>query len=483
MNKPVIGRYLGRLLGLISIAMVPSLFIALIKGEWRALLAFLATALVQGVVAYLMNKIPVKDPKIYSREGLVIVALSWVLISLFGALPMWLSGAIPSYVDALFETVSGFTTTGASILSDVEALPLSVLFWRSFSHFLGGMGVLVLVLALAPSEKGSGMSLHIMRAESTGPVVGKLSPKISFTARILYIMYIALTLIEFIFLLCGGMGFMDALLTAFGTAGTGGFGVRNDSLASFSPYCQTVVAVFMALFGINFSMFYLLLIGDIKSVWKNAELRLYLGAIFCSTTLITLVTRGFFGSWGETLRHAFFQVSSIITTSGFSTYNYELWPEVTHFVLILLMFIGGCAGSTAGGIKVARVLILWKSAKADIKRTIHPRSVSVETLGGEMLDRATIRSCTTFFVVYFFLLMLSTFLLSFEGHGFTTNFTATVACLNNVGPGFEKVGPACNFAFFTPFSKIVLILDMLFGRLEIFPLLLTLLPSTWRKGR
>lgn len=482
MNKPMIGRYLGRILGLISVTMAPALLIALIKTEWRAALAFLGTALVQGAVAFLMNKIPVKDAKIYPREGIVIVALSWVLISLFGAMPMWISGAIPSFVDALFETVSGFTTTGASILSDVESLPLSILYWRSFSHFLGGMGVLVLVLALAPSEKGSGMSLHIMRAESTGPVVGKLSPKMSFTARILYFLYIGLAVLQLIFLLCGGMGFMDALLTTFGTAGTGGFGVRNDSMASFSPYCQTVTAVFMALFGINFSIFYLLLIGNLKSIWKNAELKFYLFAIFLSTAVITFFSRGFFSSFGETLRHAFFQVSSIITTTGFSTYNYELWPEVTHVVIIILMFMGGCAGSTAGGIKVARFMILGKSVKADVKRMLHPRSVSVATLGGEPLDQTAIRSCTTFFILHFAILLFSTLLLSLEGYGFTTNFTAVLACLNNVGPGFDLVGPAENFSFFGGFSKIVLILNMLFGRLEIFPMLLTLLPSTWKKG-
>lgn len=482
MNRRMIGRYLGRILGLISITMVPAMLIALIKTEWKAFFVFLGTALVQGIVAYLMNRIPVKDTKIYPREGIVIVALSWVLISLFGAVPMWLSGAIPSFVDALFETVSGFTTTGASILSDVESLPLSVLYWRSFSHFLGGMGVLVLVLALAPSEKGSGMSLHIMRAESTGPVVGKLSPKMSFTARILYTLYIGLAVLQLIFLLCGGMGFMDALLTTFGTAGTGGFGVRNDSMASFSPYCQTVTAVFMALFGINFSMFYLLLIGNLKSVWKNTELRLYLFAIFTSTAIITFFTRGFFGSFGETLRHAFFQVSSIITTTGFSTFNYELWPEITHAIIILLMFMGGCAGSTAGGIKAARFLILGKSVKAEVKRMLHPHSVSVATLGGEPVEQSTIRSCTAFFVVHFALLIFSTLLLSFEGYDFTTNFTAVLACLNNVGPGFSLVGPSCNFGFFGSFSKIVLILNMLFGRLEIFPMLLTLLPSTWKKG-
>ena len=483
MNKRMIGRYLGRILGLISVTMVPALLIALVRGEWKAFFAFLATAAVQGGVAYLLNKIPVASQKIYSREGLVIVALSWVVISVFGALPMWISGAIPSYVDALFEMVSGFTTTGASILADVESLPLSILYWRSFSHFLGGMGVLVLVLALAPSDKGSGTSLHIMRAESTGPVVGKLAPKISFTARILYSIYLGLSALQLILLLCGGMGFMDALLTTFGTAGTGGFGIRNDSLASFSPYIQTVTAVFMALFGINFSVFYLLLIGQFKSVWKNAEVRLYIGTLLGSTALITLLIRGMYSGVGEAIRHAFFQVSSIITTTGYSTVDFAQWHEATHFILILLMFMGGCAGSTAGGIKMARVMILWKSIKADIKRIIHPKSVTVETLDGAVLDRTVIRHTTTFFILHFLILMFSVLLLSFEGHSFETNFTATLACLNNIGPGFGKVGPASNFGFFSPFSKIVLILNMLFGRLEIFPLLLTFLPSTWKKGR
>ena len=483
MNVKMIGKYLGRILTLNSLCMVPPLFIGLFLGEFESFWSFLVAIGAQMLVAILLMLVPVKDKTIYAKEGMVIVALSWIFISLFGALPFYFSRSIPSFVDALFETVSGFTTTGASVVANVEILPKSILFWRSFTHWLGGMGVLVLILAIAPSHGGSGMPLHILRAESPGPVVGKLAPKLSLTVRILYTIYVVLTLMQLVFLLCGGMPFFDALLTSFGTAGTGGFGIKNDSMASYSPYIQTVTASFMVLFAINFSIYFLVLMKDWRGVLKNTELRVFLFIVAASTFGIAFMVQDDFGGQFPTaLRHAFFQVSSIISTSGFATVNYELWPELAKSIIVMLMLIGACAGSTGGGFKVSRIVILWKSIKADIKKILHPRSVTVPTMDGKALEKTVVERCFTFLFIYVAIFAVSVLLLSIEGLDFTSNFTAVSACLNNIGPGFGEVGPASNFGGLAVFSKVVLIFDMLLGRLEIFPLLLILLPSTWRKA-
>lgn len=481
MNIRVVGNYLGRILALDGACMIPPLFIALFKGERSSFYAFLTVIAAQLIFAALLIMIKIKDKNIYAREGFVIVAVSWILISAFGALPMYISGAIPSYLNALFETISGFTTTGATILTEIETLPMSILYWRSFTHWLGGMGVLVLVLALAPSNHGSGMPLHILRAESPGPNVGKLAPKLHFTARILYAIYIVLTLLEILLLLLGGMPFFDALTTSFGTAGTGGFAIKNDSLASYSMYCQGVVSVFMLMFGVNFNIYFLMLMGDIRGVVKNTELKVYLSIIAVSTVAISLclTARGVISNLGVSFHHSLFQVASIITTTGFSTVDFNLWPEFTHEIMLILMVIGACAGSTGGGLKVSRVIILCKSMRAEVKRLIHPHSVTAVTLDGKPLEKGTAERCSAFFFVYVFIIAVSVLLISFEGCGFKTNFSAVIACLNNIGPGMETVGPMDNYSFFSPVSKLVLMFDMLLGRLEIFPLLLTFMPATW----
>ena len=483
MNYRVVGKYLGRMLALDSVCMVPALLIALFRWEKAAFFSFLLAIMVQALCSFGLSSIRAANTRLYAKEGVSIVALSWIVISLFGALPFYFSGEIPHFVDALFETVSGFTTTGASILANVEALPMSLLYWRSFTHFLGGMGVLVLVLALAPSDGGSGMPLHILRAESPGPAVSKLAPKLHLTARILYSIYIGMTLILLVLLLCGGMPFMEALLTSFGTAGTGGFGIKNDSMASYSPYIQTVVGVFMMLFGINFSIYFLVLAKDFKSILKNTELKLYLFLIAASTAFIALCTRGNFGSVGESVRHAFFQVSSIITTTGFSTLDYNPWPEYIHAILLVLMFTGACAGSTGGGFKISRLIMLSRSAKADMKKLAHPNSVSVVKMDGKALEKGTLERCTTFLFLYVMIIVVSTVLVSFDGFGFKTTFSAVMACFNNIGPGFDVVGPASNYGALSVFSKLVLSFDMLLGRLEILPLLFLFMPSTWRKNK
>ncbi len=481
MNYRIVLNYLGKILLLESICMLPSLIIAICAGENASFEAFLVTMLLQlaaGTVILIFCK--PKNNSIYAREGSVIVALAWILISLFGALPFLLSGTVNSYIDALFETVSGFTTTGATILNDIEAAPMSLLYWRSFTHWLGGMGVLVFILAIAPFVRGNGMSLHILRAESPGPTVGKLAPKLRSTARILYSIYIVLTASEFILLLFGDMPVFDALTTAFSTAGTGGFSIKNNSMMAYSTYCQTVVSIFMMLFGINFSMYFLLLVGDIKSILKNTELRTYLLIIVIATVLITMQTTDMFNSVGESAHHAFFQVSSIITTTGMISCDYEIWPEFTHGILLILMFIGASAGSTGGGIKVSRLIILVKSLFFEIRKSLFPHSVKVMTVDGEVIDKNAAGRCCIFFATHIMLTILSTLLVSLDGYSFETNLTAVIACINNIGPGFDLSGPTESLSFFSPVSKLILSFNMLAGRLELFPVLVLFAPQTWQ---
>ena len=420
-----------------------------------------------------------KKKAMYAKEGFVIVALSWIVMSIFGALPFYLSGYIPNYIDALFETVSGFTTTGASVLSDVEALPKSLLFWRSFTHWIGGMGVLVFLVAILPLSGGGNM--HLIKAESPGPAVSKLVPKVKSSAKILYGIYIIFTLLEVIFLLFGGMTLFEAFTLSFGTAGTGGFGLLNSSIGEYSSYVQIVITVFMIIFGIDFSLYYLILLRRFKTAVKSEELRAYIGIIALSVILITVNCRGLYESLFEAVKHSAFQVSSIITTTCFSTVDFDLWPSFSKTILVMLMFCGACAGSTGGGIKVSRLLILFKSICREIRIAAHPRMTKKITVNGRVVEHETVRNINVFLAVYIVIFFASLLIISLDNFGFTTNFTAVAAAFNNIGPGLAEVGPTRNFSLYSPLSTLVLTFDMLAGRLEIFPLLVMLSPYTWKK--
>ena len=410
------------------------------------------------------------------------VSFGWIVLSLLGCLPFVFSGAIPSYIDAFFETVSGFTTTGASILPEVESLPKGILYWRSFSHWLGGMGVLVFLLAISSgSGKDKGFTMHLLRAESPGPDVGKLVPRMKQTAMILYIIYIVMTIINVIFLLCGDMPLLDALCTAFGTAGTGGFGIKNDSLASYSPYIQNVTTVFMFLFGVNFSCYYLLLLRQFKSVVKDEELRLYVGIAVLAVILIVWNTFSLYDTLGETVRHAAFQVSSIMTTTGFSTTDFDQWPVFSKAIILLLMIVGASAGSTGGGLKVARVLLVFKSLRRSIRRILNPQKVLVVRNNGKPVDEKILDNTNAYLGAYVIIVIFSFLILSLDCYDIETNLSAVLCTFNNIGPGLASVGPMCNFSGYSDLSKIVLSINMLAGRLEIFPVLVLLSKSTWRR--
>lgn len=483
MNIRIIGNYVGQALRVEWLFMIPALILSLVFCEWYSAIGFAVTVAALVLVSVGLSRVKVEERTIYTREGFVIVALSWISMSLFGALPFFISGAIPNYIDCIFETVSGFTTTGASILRDVEAMPRSLLYWRSFTNWLGGMGAIVFLLAISPKEKTKG-SLRILRAESPGPIVGKLVPKIRSTALLLYKIYIALTVLEMIMLIAGGMPVFESVCHAFSTAGTGGFSVKNASIGAYdSDYIQIVIGVFMLLFGINFNVFYLLLIRKIKQALFNQELRLYLGIAAFSTAAITINTLSMFDNVGEALKHGFFQVSSIMTTTGFATTDFNLWPEFSKCLLVVLMILGACAGSTAGGIKMARLLILLKSFRNTIQRMIHPRSVKIIKIDGEVTEESTVREVTVFMTAYVMIFGASILAVSLDNFDFETTATAVVATLNNIGPGLGQVGPTGNFADFSIFSKIVLSLDMLIGRLEIFPMLMLAAPSMWKREK
>ena len=481
MNFKMMGRFMAQIIAIEGVFLLPALGISLGYGEWNAVLGFcvtLAVILVLGGTLFLLCR---KAGRLFgAREGFVCVSFSWVTLSLLGALPFCISGAIPNYIDAVFETVSGFTTTGASILSDVEALPKGLLYWRSFSHWLGGMGVLVFLLAIAPGG-GKGFTMHLLRAESPGPEVGKLVPKMRQTAIILYLIYIALTVIDLIFLVCGKMPFFEALCTAFGTAGTGGFGVKNDSMASYSPYLQNVTTVFMFLFGVNFSCYYLILLRQIRGVFKDEELRLYVGIAVTAVVLITVNIFSMYGSLGESVRHAAFQDSSVITTTGFSTADFDQWPVFSKAILLTLMIIGASAGSTGGGIKVARVLLVLKSLRRNIRKILNPSKIQVIRNNARTVDEQVVENTNAYLAAYVIIIIISFLLLSLDQYNVETNISAVLACFNNIGPGLASVGPMCNFAGYSILSKLVLIVDMLCGRLEIFPMLVLLSRSTWRR--
>ena len=482
MNFKMIGRFLAQIIAIEAVFMIPALGISLGYGESNAARGFAMTLVISICLAGVLFLICRKAGRLFgAREGLVCVSFSWIVLSLLGCLPFWFSREIPKFIDAFFEIVSGFTTTGSSILSNVEALSKGLLYWRSFSHWLGGMGVLVFLLAITPGGKDSGFTMHLLRAESPGPNVGKLVPKMKQTATILYVIYIVMTVVNVIFLLAGGMPFLEALCTAFGTAGTGGFGTQNDSIASFSPYIQNVCTVFMFLFGVNFSCYYLLLLRQFKGVFKDEELRLYFGIAIVSIVLIVLNIRPLYGSLEETIRHAAFQVSSIMTTTGFATTDFDLWPSFSKGILLMLMVVGACAGSTGGGLKVARLLLLFKSLRRNIRKVLNPQKVQVVRNNKSPVSEAVLDNANAYLAAYVVIVIVSFLIISLDGFSTGTNISAVLACFNNIGPGLEAVGPTCNFAAYSTLSKFVLILDMLAGRLEIFPMLVLLSRSTWHR--
>ncbi|MDD4850775.1 MAG: TrkH family potassium uptake protein [Gemmiger sp.] len=482
MNFKMMGRLIAEILAVEGAFMLPALLICLADGDGAAAFGFVSAmvliALLAGLLAFCCRKV---KPGFYAREGLVCVGLSWVALSLLGCLPFFISGEIPHFVDALFETVSGFTTTGSSILTDVEALPRGLLYWRSFSHWLGGMGVLVFLLAVVPvSGRNNGFTVHLLRAESPGPNVSKLVPRMKQTAAILYLLYVVLTVLNIVFLLLGHMPLFDAVCTAFGTAGTGGFGIKNDSIAGYSPYLQNVCTVFMMLFGVNFGCYYLLLMRQVKSVFKDEELRLYLGLAVGSALLIVANLRGYYATLGETIRHAAFQVASIMTTTGFATTDFDLWPSFSKAILLSLMVVGACAGSTGGGIKCGRVSLLFKVLRRNIGQVLHPQKVQVVRMNGQPVDEKVLANTNAYLSAYVIIIVFSFILISANGFSTETNLSAVLSCFNNIGPGLDAVGPTCNFSAYSSVSKLILIADMLAGRLEIFPILVLFSRSTWK---
>lgn len=483
MNYKMMGRFIAQTLFIEAIFMLPALAISMAFGEKMAVLGFCISVGITGLIAgslWLMCRRA--SHRMGPREGLVCAASSWVIMSLVGCLPFFISREIPSYIDAFFEIVSGFTTTGASVVANVEGLSKGILYWRSFSHWLGGMGVLVFLLAVNMGDgKGSGFTMHLLRAESPGPNVGKLVPKMRKTAAILYLIYIVLTILNIVFLLVGKMPLFEAVCTAFGTAGTGGFGVKNDSIAGYSPYLQNVTTIFMLLFGVNFSCYYLLLLRQFRSVFKDEELRLYIIIVVGSILLIAWNIHSLYGTAEESIRHAAFQVGSIITTTGYATTDFDLWPSFSKAILLGLMIVGACAGSTGGGIKIARVLLLFKSLRRNIRAITRPNTVQVVRSNGVPVEERVLDNTNAYLAAYMIILVLSVIVISLDGFSVTTNITAVLACFNNIGPGLEAVGPTCNFGDYSTLSKLVLSLDMLAGRLEIFPMLVLFSARTWKR--
>ncbi len=480
MNFRLINSILSRVIMLQGVLLLPSCLVGILYKEWGDALTYLIVSFVCFIVGFLMYLTKPKSSTFYAKEGFVAVSLSWIIMSLIGAMPLYFTSDIPSFTDALFEIISGFTTTGSSILPNVEALSHANLFWRSFSHWIGGMGVLVFILAILPMSGGSTMNL--MKAESPGPSVGKLVPRIQQTAFLLYAIYFAMTIIELILLLCGSMKPFDALCLTLGTAGTGGFGIKNDSLASYSVYSQVIITIFMFLFGVNFTFYYYILIKKVKDALRMEEVRGYF-LLFSAAAIaiaLNLSLSGNPGFW-HNLQQSAFQVASVMTTTGYATTDFNLWPTFSKVILVGLMFIGACAGSTGGGIKVSRILLYVKQVGKELMQQIHPRQISVTKLDGKGIEHTTIRSCNVFLMTYGVVFIISILLISLDGFDFTTTFTAVVATLNNVGPGLNMVGPTGNFADFSVFSKYVLMFNMLAGRLEILPMLILFHPATWKK--
>ena len=489
MNYKMIINIVGKMMVLLALMMLLPLFVSIIYSEGiRNVLSFLIPIVIFGGLGLLLSYNKLKKEKIGAKEGIIIVGLTWIIISLFGCIPFLISKEIPNFFDAFFEMASGFTTTGASILQDVEKLSYSMIFWRSFSHWIGGMGVLVFILALIPESK-EGSSMHILRAESAGPQVGKLVSKMKATSRILYLIYFTLTILEILFLTLGPdekMTFFNSVIYSLGTAGTGGFSMDSTGLQFYSSYSQYVIAIFMLIFGINFSMFYLILIKNYKEVFKNEELKLYFIIVIASVALITANIYSIYKDFGDSFRLAFFQVVSIITTTGYSTVNYSTWPSITLIIIICLTAFGACAGSTAGGIKLSRIIILFKTFIRKVKQTISPRKVESIKINGKIVDDNTVEGVQSYIVAYIIILLLCAFLISVDGFDITTNITASLTCISNVGPGLSDVGaglidigPAGNFSGFSNFSKFILTVEMIAGRLEIFPILVLFSKNTW----
>lgn len=478
MNYSIIRYILCRVLELLGGLMLLPSMVGLIYGE-KQTAAYLIVAACSFFIGFIGKNWKPKSKVFYAREGFVTVSLSWLLLSLIGAIPFVLTREIPSYIDAVFETVSGLTTTGGTILSDVEIMSRCSQFWRLFTHWIGGMGVLVLIMAILPLS--GGYNMHLMRAESPGPSVGKLVPKVRSTAQILYKIYIAITLVEIVLLMITGLPLYDAATLTFSTVGTGGFGLLNSSIAEYSRASQTVFLIFMLLCGINFNIYYLFLIKKPKEVFRSEEVRVYLGIVAAATLLIGINIRGSFANFGEALFHGAFQVASIITTTGFTTADFNLWPMFSKTILFLLMLIGACAGSTGGGLKVSRLVVLLKSIKYEISAVIHPRSVKKMYLDGRVLSNNVVHSIKVYLAIYMLIYFGSVLLISVDNFSFETNISAVMAMFNNVGPGFDMVGPVGNFAAFSPFSKCVLMFDMLAGRLELMPLMVIFSVKTWKK--
>ena len=481
MNYKMMGRFISQILMVEALFMIPAGFISLGYGEYNAMLSFLAAAATALCVSLVLHLICKGAPSaFYAKEGLVCVGLSWVVLSLFGCLPFWFSREIPRFVDAFFEIVSGFTTTGSSVVANVEGLSHGIIYWRSFSNWLGGMGVLVFLLAFT-GQQGNGFTMHLLRAESPGPNVGKLVPKMRSTAGILYILYMAMTVLNFLFLIFGKMPVFDAVCTAMSTAGTGGFGIKNDSFASFSPYIQNVTTVFMILFAVNFSCYYLLLLRQFKAVFKDEELRIFLCIILGAIVLITLDIRGMYGSLAESIRHASFQVGTLVSSTGFASTDFDLWPSFSKAILVCLMVVGACAGSTGGGLKIARLMLIVKSLRRNIRQTLNPKKVQVIRNNDAVVNERVLENTNAYLAAYIMIIFVSFVVLSIDGFSFETNFSAALSCFNNMGPGFAAVGPTCNFSGYSDISKIVLSLDMLLGRLEIFPILVLFSRATWKR--
>lgn len=482
MNKKMVLKTAGRIMQIVSLLLLIPAIVAIIYAEVKQLFAFCITALCAFLVGFvIVTFTKTKNRVIYAKDGFAITALAWIIMALVGAVPFVITREIPSYVDAVFETVSGFTTTGASILTNVEAMSRSMLFWRSFTHWIGGMGVLVFVMAIIPNF--TDRSIHIMRAEMPGPIIGKLVPRVKDTAKILYLIYIFLTVLQTALLLAGGMPLFDSLVHTFGTAGTGGFGIKADSIASYSPYCQWVIAIFMLIFGVNFNLYYLLLLRRIRTALKSSELWCYISIVLVSVAVITANVAPIYKNFATALRTSVFQVSSIISTTGFATTDFDVWPGLSKAILLLLMFCGACAGSTAGGLKVSRVVMLFKSVTKEIRRMLHPRSIGKVHFEGKSVEDSTLSSVSTYFVIYMICFFMIFLLIAFEPFGFESNFSAVAACFNNIGPGFSAVGPTASYAGYTDFSKIILSFAMLLGRLEIFPIVVFLSPRTWIKKK
>jgi len=482
MNRKMVLYMLGHIITLEAVLMLLPLICGLIYRE-KSVFSFVITiaiALSLGYIISVFNK--PKDKTIFAKEGFVTVALAWISMSAIGALPLVISGEMPSYTDAFFETVSGFTTTGASVATDIESMSHCVLFWRSFTHWIGGMGVLVLVMAILPTD--TGRSIHMMRAEVPGPIVGKLVPKIRDTAKILYLIYIFMTVLEILLLIFGGMPIFDSIVHSMGTAGTGGFGIKADSITGYNPYCQWVITVFMLLFGVNFNLYYLLLLRKVRPVFKSEELLVYLGIVIVAVGAIAVNIYPLYQSSMEALRHSAFQVATVISTTGYATADFNLWPTLSKSIMLILMIIGACAGSTAGGIKVSRVILLFKQIRSNLRHMVHPRSVESVKLEGKTVDNSTIINVTTYFALYAVCLAITFILISlFDAFDLETNVSAAVACFNNIGPGFSKVGPMGSYAAYSGLSKWVLSAAMLLGRLEILPMILLFAPTAWIKSR